>query len=63
METSNGVRAGRAAVACAIALALAGCAPRVTVTRTRPAELELAGLDRVAVLEIRGNDGPPSRTS
>jgi hypothetical protein len=61
MDICSGVRAGRwsarAAVVGAMALALAGCAARVKVTRTRPAELDVAGLENVAVLKIGGNDG------
>jgi hypothetical protein len=50
-------RAARAAATCALLAALAGCAPHVHATRTRPAEVDLRGLDHVVVGELGGEDG------
>jgi hypothetical protein len=61
MDDWSEVRPGapRVLVACALALTIAGCATTVKVTRTRPAELDLAGLENVAVLEVGGDEGRP----
>ena len=44
------------AVTVVLAIGIAGCAPTAMVTRERPAEINLRGVKRIAVIDINGSD-------
>jgi len=45
-----------------VAMTSAGCAPSMMVPVTRPAEINLRGINKIAIGEIRGDGGRLSPT-